>query len=229
MSVAGASLDPTDRTSGRRRDKLQPGTITYLKQGEQVSFGTPTASTNEDTFTTQQLRAFAAGVGIPYEVLTGDLSKTNFSSNRLGLIEYRLFIEELQWLVLVPQLIQPIREWWRQAYQDAGGRPGDKPDRITMPRRPWVKPTEDVAASKEAERAGYTTKGEVLRELGWASVDEYIAERSEEMEKLKAAGLQTDTDSGAAAPGAAPGQAAPNDAKKPGADSPDDEDQPEKT
>ena len=202
MSVAGVSLDPNDQSAGRRRDKLAPGIITYLKGGESVTFGAPPTSTNEDAFTAQQLRAFAAGVGIPYEVLTGDLSKTNFSSNRLGLIEYRLLIEELQWLVLVPQVIAPIRQWWREAYQAAGGRVGKKPDRITMPRRPWVKPTEDVAAAKEAERAGYTTKGEVLREQGYASIDEYIEERTEEVAKLKAAGLATDTDPGTSASGA---------------------------
>lgn len=218
MSISGAPLDPTDRTGGRRRDKLAPGIITYLKGGESVTFGAPTATPNEDAFTTQQLRAVAAGTGIPYELLTGDLSKVNFTSHRAGLIEFRAFVEELQWLVLVPQVIQPIREWWREAYQVGGGRVGEKPDLITMPRKAWVKPTEDVAAAKESERAGYTTKSEVLRELGYGSIEEYIEERKSEMEKLKAAGLQTDTDSGAAAPGAA---AKPGDAKASSSDAED--------
>jgi capsid protein len=95
-----------------------------------------------------------------------------------------------------------------------------------MPRKPWVKPTEDVAASKEAERAGYTTKSEILRELGYGGIDEYIEERKAEMEKLKAAGLQTDTDSGAAAPGApgAPGKPGAGKSKDAAEDDDSDED-----
>jgi capsid protein len=42
----------------------------------------------------------AAGVGLTYELLTGDLSQVNYSSIRAGLIEFRRRMEALQWQVL---------------------------------------------------------------------------------------------------------------------------------
>jgi lambda family phage portal protein len=226
MSIAGKSLDPNAASSGRRRDKLAPGLISYLKMGEEVQFATPQPSTGEDAFIAHQLRAAAAGSGLSYELLTGDLSKVNFTSHRAGLIELRQHIEELQWMVLAPRVLQVIVKWWREVRDPVAGAVGKKRPRFTMPRKPWVKPTEDVAASKEAERAGYTTKSEILRELGYGGIDEYIEERKAEMEKLKAAGLQTDTDSGAAAPGApgAPGKPGAGKSKDAAEDDDSDED-----
>lgn len=191
--IGGAPLDPTDSANKPRREKLAAGLITYLKGGEQVTFGAPQPSAGEDAFLTYQLRAMAAGWGIPYEVLTGDLSKANFSSNRMGWVDYCLHTEELQWLVLVPQVIQPIRQWFREAAITAGKPVGSKPDTITMPRKPWLKPTDDVTASREALAGGLTSYGEELRGLGWSSVEEFVAERKREKELFEAAGLQFDT------------------------------------
>lgn len=193
--IGGAPLDPTDAANRPRREKLAAGLITYLKGGEQVTFATPQPSTGEDAFLTYQLRAMAAGWGIPYEVLTGDLSKANFSSNRMGWVDYCLHTEELQWLVLVPQVIQPIRHWFREAAIAAGKPVGTKPDTITMPRKPWLKPTDDVTAARDALAGGLTTWGEELRGLGWSSVDEFVAERQREEQLFKAAGLTFDTSS----------------------------------
>lgn len=200
MTIGGVPLDPAD-TAKPRREKLGAGLISYLKSGEQVQFATPQASTGEDAFLTYQLRALAAGWGIPYEVLTGDLSKANFSSNRMGWVDYQQHTEELQWLVLVPQVIQPIRRWFREAAMLAGKPIGDKPDSITMPRKPWIKPTDDVTAIRDALSGGLTTFGEQLREQGWSSVDEFVQEASREQALFKAAGLKFDTMGGAGAAG----------------------------
>ena len=58
-----------------------------------------------------QLHAIAAGVGLTYELLTGDLSQVNYSSIRAGLMEFRRRMEALQWQLLVPGLCQPV---WRR-------------------------------------------------------------------------------------------------------------------
>ena len=50
-----------------------------------------------------QLHAIAAGVGLTYELLTGDLSQVNYSSIRAGLIEFRRRMEALQWQLLRPR------------------------------------------------------------------------------------------------------------------------------
>jgi capsid protein len=55
-----------------------------------------------------QLHAIAAGVGLTYELLTGDLSQVNYSSIRAGLLEFRRRMEALQWQLLVPGLCRPV-------------------------------------------------------------------------------------------------------------------------
>lgn len=192
LTIGGASLDPSD-TDQPRKERISPASITYLKQGETVNFGTPPASSGEDTFLLSQQRMLAAGWGIPYELLTGDLSRLNFTSIRAGMIEYRMELEQEQWLLLVPWLIDPVRQWFRDACVVAGKPIGSKPDNITMPKKPWVRPSEDVAAAKEEIRGGLSTMGEAVRERGWATFEDFVAEAKREAEMLKAAGLTFDT------------------------------------
>ena len=54
-----------------------------------------------------QLHAIAAALDLPYELLTGDLSQVNFSSARVGLIEFRRRVRQIQKQVIVPQLCLP--------------------------------------------------------------------------------------------------------------------------
>jgi capsid protein len=59
----------------------------------------------------------------------------------------------------------------------------------------WVDPTKEVAAYKEAERAGYITKSQVIAQTaGGMDIEDYIAERRRELDMLEAADLRTDTE-----------------------------------
>jgi lambda family phage portal protein len=61
------------------------------------------------------LHLIAAGLGVPYESMTGDMSKVNFSSARIRQIEFRRDCEQTQWLVLVPRLCAPLWRWFEDA------------------------------------------------------------------------------------------------------------------
>jgi capsid protein len=133
------------------------------------------------------------GSGITYAQLTGDMSQANFASNRMGLIEFRGLIEQEQWLHLVPQVLQPIRKWYREAAALAGVQLGEQAlDAYTMPAKPQVDPLKDTMTAKEAIRGGGMTLSEWLREKG-TTLDAYIAERKAELKKLQDAGLVLDT------------------------------------
>jgi len=57
---------------------LEPGTMQELLPGEQVEFSDPPdAGNNYPDFMRQQLRAAAAGSGLPYELMTGDMQGVN--------------------------------------------------------------------------------------------------------------------------------------------------------
>ena len=108
----GATLGASSTDAeGRRIERFEPGMIEYLPSGKDVRFATPGASGGYAEYMRVQLHAIAAGVGLTYELLTGDLSQVNYSSIRAGLIEFRRRIEALQWQLLIPGLCQPV---WRR-------------------------------------------------------------------------------------------------------------------
>ena len=63
--------------------QLEAGTMTELEPGEDVKFSDPAdVGGNYEAFERIQLLRIAAGLGLPYDMLTGDLSKTSYSSIR---------------------------------------------------------------------------------------------------------------------------------------------------
>lgn len=175
-------------------EKMRPGLIARIGASEQVTFNNPGASGAGGEFSRFELHALAVGSGITYAQLTGDMSQANFSSNRMGLIEFRGLIEQEQWLSLVPVVLQRIRTWWREAAALQGIPLGNQAaDAYTMPAKPQVDPLKDTMTAKESVRGGFSTLSEVLRERG-TTLDAYIAERKAELDKLHKAGLVLDTD-----------------------------------
>lgn len=110
---AGGSSAASDP---EKLEQFRPGMIEYLQPGEDVRFGNPTSDGNYESYERVQLHAIAAGLGITYEQLTGDLSQVNYSSLRAGLLEFRGLIEMLRWQVFVPKLCIPV---WRKFIERA--------------------------------------------------------------------------------------------------------------
>lgn len=196
--MAIISSDKPDKALGMSStagvEKMRPGLIARIGSSEQVTFNNPPPSGAGGEFSRFELHALAVGSGVTYSQLTGDMSQANFSTNRMGLIEFRSLIEQEQWLHLVPQVLQPLRKWWREAAVVAGVPLGNlTKDAYTMPAKPQVDPLKDTLTAKETIRGGGMTLSEWLREKG-TTLDAYITERKAELAKLKDAGLVLDTD-----------------------------------
>jgi lambda family phage portal protein len=108
--AGGTSNDPD------KLEQFRPGMIEYLQPGEDIRFGNPNSDGNYESYERVQLHAIAAGLGITYEQLTGDLSQVNYSSLRAGLLEFRSLIEMLRWQVFIPKICIPI---WRRFIERA--------------------------------------------------------------------------------------------------------------
>ena len=196
--MAIISSDKPDKAlglaNGNGVEKMRPGLIARIGTSEQVTFNNPVPSGAGGEFSRLELHALAVGSGITYAQLTGDMSQANFASNRMGLIEFRGLIEQEQWLHLVPQVLQPLRKWYREAAALVGVQLGDlAQDAYTMPAKPQVDPLKDAMTAKEDIRGGAMTVSERLREKG-TTLDAYIAERTYELARFKAAGIVLDTD-----------------------------------
>ena len=177
---------------------LEPGTLQVLLPGEDVTFSSPAdVGASYETFMRVQLRSIAAGMGITYEQLTGDLTGVNYSSIRAGLLEFRRRCEQFQHQVIVFQMCRPIWSAWMQSAILAGAlskaaadRPGAK---WIPPGFAWVDPLKDIKAQVMAVRAGFKSRAEVVSEQGYdaEAIDEEIAADNARADEL---GLEYDSD-----------------------------------
>jgi lambda family phage portal protein len=176
---------------------LEPGTLKVLPEGADVTFSEPVEPGNVTEWIKLQLHALAAGIGVTYEQLTGDLSGVNYSSIRAGLVEFRRRIEALQHNVIVFQFCRPV---WRRLVQLAMLR-GELPDdgnpetfeascavNWIPPGWDWVDPEKDARADAQAIAAGLKSRREVVAARGY-DVEQLDAEIAADRAREKRLGL----------------------------------------
>lgn len=191
----GTLAPATTDAAGRRIENLAPALVQYLSLGESVDFANPPAADGYVEFMRTQLHAIAAGVGVTYEMLTGDLSQVNYSSLRAGMVDFWDLVDHWQWNVVIPQVCQPV--WARVGALAAalGRRDPAAPWTAvwTPPRRRWVDPVKEVGATRDAVRSGLVTQREAIAEQGW-DPDEQLDEIAATNARLDALGVVLDTD-----------------------------------
>jgi capsid protein len=64
----------------------------YARGGKDIKFNAPATVGGYAEYKKAMLRTAAAGLRLPYELLSGDLSDVNFSSIRAGIVEFRRFV-----------------------------------------------------------------------------------------------------------------------------------------
>ncbi len=90
---------------------MEPGALTELPTGTDVSF-TPTSEMQGlDAFTKHMVRSIASGVGLPYAALSGDYSDSNYSSSRLAMQSYVRRVKAIRASILVSGFLRPL--WHR--------------------------------------------------------------------------------------------------------------------
>lgn len=183
-----------------RVEEMRPGMVAYLGEGETVNFAQPTGSGQFESVWLSNLFAMAAGAGITYDQLTGDLRQANYSSLRAGKIEHRRLIEQLQWHVLVPQMMAPATRWFTDSAMLAGVLPGTHRGKplgwrfdYVMPAVEPIDPRKDLEADILAVRAGRLTPQEFISAWGqdWRKV---VEDTASFMKMLDDKGLVLDID-----------------------------------
>lgn len=192
----GAGLDlGTDDEEDEGVQQVEPGQVHYLDSGQDVRFGTPPTTTDTE-FHVRQLRRIAAGMGVTYEDLTGDYSKVNYSSGRMGRLAFWSNVEHWQWMMLVPQFCSPIWAWAMEALQLAGTISDTAPAPLaewTPPAMAAIDPDKEVLADVRAVRAGRMTPSEMVRRQGW-SPRRHWAQYAADVAALDQLGIQLDID-----------------------------------
>ncbi len=175
---------------------LEPGSMQELMPGEEVEFSDPPDAGNSYVdFMRQQLQAAAAGVGLPYELLTGDMRDVNDRVMRVILNEFRRRIEQIQFGVYVHQLCRPVRAAWLDMAYLSGAL--TLPDYATRRREylrtrwvpqgwAYIHPVQDVQSRQMEIAAGLTSRSEVVLRSGYDAeqIDQENAEDNARAQRL---------------------------------------------
>ncbi len=173
----------TDAESGLIEEETRIGMNYYLKPDEDVVLSAPPPSQGYADFATKQLHDLAAGLGITYEMLSGDLRQVNYSSYKAGEILFRAHNEQLRWHLWVPRLCQPVWDEVARTAQAVGLVDG-LPERVhwTPPRYESVEPLTDYKATVLAVRSGLMSLQEAVQEQGFDA--EAVLDEIAEMNRL---------------------------------------------
>lgn len=220
----GAAVGRSDDTNsaGDRLEGFEPGMIEYLAPGQSLEQIKPEQPTEAfGPFVEATFRLLGAGLGMPYEILLRDFSKTNYSSARASLGQaYRIFTEWQR--LIVDDFCQPLWELLLEEayYRGELSAPGFEARFYDYTRAQWISPGwQHVDPLKEAQahelmvRNNFVSRAEVCSSMGsdWETV---TLQRARELE------LDEELGTGTAAPqpttGAAGGErdAGPEDTEQ---------------
>ena len=176
---------------------MEPGSLIPLPPGADIRFSTPTEHDAYAPFVKNHLRAVAAGLGLPYELVSGDLEGVTYSSIRAGLIEFRRRVEQLQHNVVVHLFCRPVWERSVRLAVLSGELPARDFDRDPAawlgcewlpPKFDYVDPKKDVEAEILAIEAGLKSRTQAISERGY-DAEQVDAEIAADQARATALGL----------------------------------------
>lgn len=179
---------------GNTIEQFSPGLIAYARGAKDIEFNQPSATPGVAEWHRVQLHLIAAGLRVPYELMTGDLSQVNFSSSRVGLNEFRRFVRAVQHQVVIPMFCERVWRWFCEQAALAGLLPrGDIPAKWALPPFEAVNPLQDVQTDLIEVRAGFATLSDKLAERG-RDLTDHLAEHADDMRAVDEIEAVFDTD-----------------------------------
>ncbi len=178
---------------GKQLESIEPALIQYLEPGEDVSFANPNRPGNNfGIFMERILRDISSGLNLPYEILSKDFSKSNYSNTRAALLEARRFFMMQQRFIadrlgkpvffalieeayLLGEL--PILDFYqnREAYVRS---------RWIAPGWQWIDPQNEVTAAADSVNNNFSTLAEEAADRG-QDYEEILEQRAREQKKIK--------------------------------------------
>jgi lambda family phage portal protein len=189
----GPDMTDEDEECDELGEKLEPAQIEFLPPGKTVTFADPPAVQNYNEYVTTLLHGIATGVGMSYEVLTGDLSQVNFSSARMGWLEFSRNIGAWRDGILTPYLLDPVAKDFMEILTIMGANVENILPVHTPPKREMIDPTKEIPAAVEALRGGLTTWSDEISALG-KDPKEHFQQYKQDLQALDELGIKLDSD-----------------------------------
>jgi len=191
--------DEDDNTVEQGSMAIQPGTLLEMLPGEEVNFSDPApGGDGYQEFVQKQLMAMAAGLNIPYELVSNDWSGVNDRLVRAVMQEFRRSISMDQ-LLFTNQFCQRVFEWT----VDIGVLTGDislpgyatnRLDTLTVDWIPdafeYINPLQDIQARVMEIDNGLISRQRSIRDRG-GDDDRVDLQRQEDQDREESLGIQT--------------------------------------
>lgn len=185
----GEATPSQKAADGTALERVEPGIIERLTPGQKITFGSPPATENYEEYSSALLRGVAAGAGMSFEVLTGNLSQVNFSSARMGWIEFQRQIEAWQWNMLIPQFCMKVWDAFLEAARVKYGQPNlDAVVTWTAPRREMIDPEKETRGLVQRMNGYLASWEDIAREVG-EDADELFDRLVADKKRFEDAGL----------------------------------------
>lgn len=164
----GGQADPSNAARTGDLGQLASGSITQIPPGMNVTTVAPQPAPGHVQYVKLQQHKIAAGWGVTYEMLTGDMSEVNFSSARVRMLQFRRWAEAEQWLLLVPRLLAPVASAFADAYELVIGQSVHGRDSVAYspPKWDYVNPGDEIDAALAEIGGGLTSMSEQIRRRG---------------------------------------------------------------
>lgn len=176
-------------------DKFEPGAWEVLPSGKDIKFSQPPdVGSDYKSFTTRQLQRIAAGIGMTYEQLTSDYSNTNFTSGRMGKIEFTQKLAIWQYNLMCRRFCEPLWRWFVEGASLTPAVNGATrfDHRWTAPVPQLIDPAREVKAYGEMARHGFRSISEIIREMGY-DPDQIMNELAQDTELADSLNLKLDS------------------------------------
>jgi len=175
--------------------KLSPGSITRVRanSGAGVQVVNPSGTGGLEAFAKQDLHAAAAGGGMAYYQVSGDLSGANYSSLKAGRIDFEDLREQILWLVLVPLMDEIFAAFVEHGVLMGRWPKGDYGMQWMPPAIASLDRLADVNADKAEVRAGFMSPQEAVGKRG-RYLEDVVAEIEAANALFDGAGLMLDID-----------------------------------
>ncbi len=191
----GPSLFPTiTDVDGRVVEVVTPGMIAYGRDATKIEALKPVDAMGFGPFKRTELQSISAGARSTYELTSGDLSQTNFSSFQAGHLPYRAMIDAVREHIIIPDL-----EWIWECFIEVsilmGLLPDDTPADVKHHCPPWMPldPLKAAEANKMMMRTGEKTLYGIVTS-GGRDFGEHLAEIKMSNKLLDQYGLILDSD-----------------------------------
>ena len=191
ISLPNSSTDETKPNSPIKWSK--PGSIEMLPEGVEIqNVDFKSTDMNHQSYIDMLFHITSGALGISYEELSNDYSKSNYSSSRLSRISEQTNYKLIQ-KMLIEKILKPLFNAWIVNERNNNRirisenqveelMHGDGAKWITKTFSP-VDPEKAIKANAEAVSAGFKTKSDVLEEMG-SSINEFASTLSKEQEVI---------------------------------------------